>query len=232
MFCHFLTFTHPNPQARLGDDGHDHLAALIRRIPGLARAHLMSPATARDRYIDDGPPPMLALQLYYERLETLEQATGADGALLKLANAMPPTLADADASQQVMWTRPYPTPSSSTTAPAEAQRSCSFLVHYPGEAEDLNQWLTYYLQHHPQVMFHFPAIREIEIYTRVDWIDALPWPRVHYFQRNKIVFDSAAALETALHSPTREAMKADRAHFPPFTGGNVHHPMLTETIVG
>jgi hypothetical protein len=43
-------------------------------------------------------------------------------------------------------------------------------------------------------------------------------------------FDSAAALEQALHSPTRQEMKADREHFPPFAGGNVHHPMETETI--
>ena len=96
----------------------------------------------------------------------------------------------------------------------------------------MNTWLGYYLQHHPQIMHDFPGIREIEILTRVDWVDTLPWARLEYMQRNKLVFDSAAALEAALHSPVREAMRADRARFPPFEGGNVHYPMLTETVVG
>jgi len=230
MFSHFLTFIDPDPAARLASDDRDQLVTLIRQIPGLARAHLFSPVVARDRYFDDGPAPMLTLQLYFERLETLEEAAGSKGPLQALAASIPPSLSKAAGYQQVMWTRPYPTPAS--TAPAQGQPPCSYLVHYPGEAQDLNEWLTYYLHHHPQVMFRFPGIREIEIHTRVDWIDALPWHRVNYFQRNKIVFDSPEALEQALHSPTREEMKADRAHFPPFSGGNVHYPMGTETVVG
>lgn len=230
MFSHFLTFIDPDPDARLASPDREQVTALIRRIPGLARAHLFSPAAARDRYFDDGPAPMLTIQLYFERLETLEEAAGAHGALLSLARSMPASLSKAAGFQQVMWTRHYPTPAAQ--APPQAQRSCSFLVHYPGEAQDLNEWLTYYLHHHPQIMFRFPGIREIEIHTRADWIDALPWQRVHYFQRNKIVFDSAAALEQALHSPAREEMKADRAQFPPFSGGNTHYPVATETVVG
>jgi uncharacterized protein (TIGR02118 family) len=231
MFCHFLTFIHSDAKARLSSEDRERVATLIRRTPGLARAQLFTPAAARDRYIDDGPPPMLMLQLYFQRLEVLEDAAGADGTLQELARAMPSSLAGSAVSHQVMWTRSYPTPAPFAVS-APDRRSCSFLVHYPGEADDLNQWHTYYLQQHPQIMFRFPGIREIEIYTRVDWIDALPWQRVHYFQRNKIAFDSAAALEQALHSPTRQEMKADREHFPPFSGGNVHHPMETETIAG
>jgi uncharacterized protein (TIGR02118 family) len=231
VFSYFLTFVDPDPDARLADNDREKLATLIRRIPGLARAHLLVPAVARDRYIDDGPPPLLTIQLYFERLEELEQAAAARGALQALPGTLPPSLSRTQASQQVMWTRRYPTPPLPTTQPPD-QRSCSFLVHYPGEPRDLNEWLTYYLNHHPPIMRRFPGLRELEIHTRVDWIDALPWQRVHHFQRNKIVFDSAEALERALHSPVRDEMKADRGHFPPFTGGNVHHPMATETVLG
>jgi hypothetical protein len=231
MFSHFLTFIDPDPGARLDNSDRASLMTLLRGIPNLARAHLLSPAVARDRYFDDGSPPMLTIQLYFERLETLEAAAGPGGALPAIARAMPPSLRRATGSHQVMWTRPFPTLQAPTVQP-ESRRSCAFLVHYPGEAQDLNAWLSHYLRHHPQIMFHFPGIREIEIHTRVDWIDALPWQRVHYFQRNKIVFDSPAALEQALHAPTREQMKADRAGFPPFSGGNVHYPMECETIVG
>lgn len=231
MFSHFVTFSDPNPQARFADSDRAALAALIAKIRGLVRAHLLSPAAARDPYIDDGPAPLLTIQLDFERLEALEEAAGAGGALGNLARTPPPSLWRARVSQQAMLARSFP-PSTATAPPFAGQSSCSFLVHYPGEPEDFNEWLTHYLRHHVPLMCRFPEVRAVEVYTRVDWIDALPWPRVHHFQRNKIVFDSAAALEQALHSPVRELMKLDRARFPAFTGGNVHHPLATQTIVG
>ena len=62
-------------------------------------------------------------------------------------------------------------------------------------------------------MRRLPGIRELEIYTRIDWISALPWPRLEYIQRNKVVFDDAAALAAALQSPIRSAMRADFCAF-------------------
>jgi uncharacterized protein (TIGR02118 family) len=226
VFSYFITCIDPNPQTQLTASDRIALARLLQSIPGLARAHLFTPTPARDRYIDDGPAPMLTLQLYFERLDALETAAGADGALQALASALPSA---ARVSQQVMWTRAFPVAQPPGSQPA-GRPSCSFLVHYPGEAQDLNTWLTHYLCHHVPLMCRFPDVRAVEVYTRVDWIDALPWDREHHFQRNKIVFDSAAALEQALHSPVREQMKADRASFPPFSGGNVHHPFATETV--
>lgn len=234
MFSYFLTFIHPDAATRIVPADRSAVIAAVRAVPDVVRAHVFTPETARDRYFDDGPSPMLTLQLYFERLEHLERATRVDGALSALADAVLPSLADARAEQQAMWTRPYPTPARTVPSPAfeHGGRPCSYLVHYPGAAGDLNTWLTYYLAHHPQVMFDFPGVREVEIFTRVDWTGGLPWLRVDYMQRNKLVFDSAVALEEALHSPTREAMKADRAHFPPFTGSNIHFPMETETVIG
>jgi len=49
-------------------------------------------------------------------------------------------------------------------------------------------------------------------------------------QRNKVVFDSAAALTAALNSPVREEMRADYKQFPPFTNDNVHYPLATLEI--
>lgn len=231
MFCHFITFAHPAAAVALAVEDRDLLSARLKAIPLLKRAQLLSPAVARDRYIDDGSGPMLTVQLYFEHLEALELASRAGGALLALARMLPSRLQVTRITQQVMWTRLYPTPPVPAIVNASTRASC-FLVHYPGEAEDLNAWHNYYLDHHPPLMAQFPAIREIEIYTRVDWRDSLPWPRVHHFQRNRIAFDSAAALERALNSPVRDRMKRDREHFPPFTGGNVHHAMSVETLVG
>ena len=51
--------------------------------------------------------------------------------------------------------------------------------------------------------------------------------RVQHMQRNKVVFDSAAALATALNSPVRHEMRAAFGRFPPFTGPITHFPMAT-----
>lgn len=231
MFSHFLTFIDPDPAARLATGDRETLRELILNIPGLSHAHLHCPVLVRDLYFDDGPPPLLTMQLYFGRLETLEEAASAEGALLSLTRASLSSLARAKVSQQVMWTRRYTTPCRAA-AHSEQPQSCSFLTHYPGEPLEFNLWLSHYLQRHVPIMQSFPDIRAIEIHTRVDWVDALPWQRVAHFQRNRIVFDSPDALEHALHSPVREQMRSDRALFPPFRGGNVHHACATETVLG
>ncbi len=92
---------------------------------------------------------------------------------------------------------------------------CTYLVSYEGEAEDLNAWHGHYLENHTRHMAMFPGIRELEVYTRLDWVSALPWPRVNFMQRNKVAFDSPEALTHALNSPVRHEMRADfQALFP------------------
>ena len=50
-------------------------------------------------------------------------------------------------------------------------------------------------------------------------------------QRNKVVFDSPAALTAALNSSTRHEMRAAFRRFPPFTGPITHFPMATTTVL-
>jgi hypothetical protein len=50
-------------------------------------------------------------------------------------------------------------------------------------------------------------------------------------QRNKVVFDSPAALAAALNSPARHEMRAAFRRFPPFTGPITHFPMATTTVL-
>jgi hypothetical protein len=49
-------------------------------------------------------------------------------------------------------------------------------------------------------------------------------------QRNKVVFDSVAALTAALNSPVRDEMRADYKQFPPFSSDNAHFPVATREI--
>ncbi len=230
-FTYFLTFHDPAQGARRasGDDL-ARIAQILRTAPGLVSARIYTPAQASDPYLNDGAPPQLALQLYFTDIADLEAALAQDGPLQALAapGALP-SLGGLAATQQAMVARRFPVPDPVFRTPA-GQPHCTYLVSYQGEAEDLNAWHDHYIRSHPPIMAQFPAIREIEICTRLDWRGFLPWPRVAYMQRNKVVFDSAAALDAALNSPVRHLMRADFNKFPPFTGANTHYPMATVIV--
>jgi len=152
------------------------------------------------------------------RAEIAALEAACDGAL----RALVPLLAGAEVTQQAMLARPFPVPAPQPLP----DEHCTYLVAYDGPAEDVTSWLGHYIAHHPPIMARFPAIRAIEIYTRLDVAAALPFPRADCMQRNKVVFDSPAALTAALNSPVRIEMRADYAQLPKFSGAVTHFPML------
>ena len=227
LICYFATF---HGAGRLSDADRARVIDIARATPGLAKALIHTPERTRDPYLDDGPSPPLALQLYFAEIADLEAALARGGRLQALA--APDALASLAATtveQQAMLTREFPVPDPVFRTPAGALPG-TYLVHYPGPADDLNHWLAHYVAHHPPLMARFPDIRQIEIYTRIDWCDAMPWPRGDAMQRNKVVFDSPAALTAALNSPARHEMRADFNRFPPYRGGNLHYAMTTLTV--
>lgn len=226
-FTLFLTFKHPKPETRISDADLAALKQSIGGIAGLAKAHVYTPESAHDPYLDDGPPPLLAVQLYFDDLPSLEAAAARTGPLQALARL--PSVAGTTGTQQAMVARAFPTPDSRFQG-GPAQLPCTYLVAYTGTAPDDNLWVDYYISNHPTIMARFPGIRDIEVATRIDWISFLPWPRENCLIRNKVVFDSGAALTAALNSPIRHEMREDYHKFPPFTGANTHYPMATHIV--
>jgi len=225
-FCYFAFFESRDPAVRISAPDLRTVHHTLQRLPGLSKAHAYQPAEASDLYTNDGRGPVFGLQLYFDRIEDLEASVGPKGALNAMAGALP-SLSGTHATQQAMLCRQFPVPEEKQHSP----RACSYLVHYPGPAENLVKWLGHYVEHHPPIMARFPGIREIEILSRVDWIDAMPWERVYPMQRNRVMFDSPEALTAALHSPVRQEMRADFERFPAFEGGNFHFAMSTELIL-
>ncbi len=232
-FAYFATFhDRQRPERRATAKELSGILDIVAATPHLRRGLVFTPETTHDPYATahDGPSPQLALELYFDRIDQLEGALARTGHLQALAkpDALP-SLAGAEVTQQAMVARPFPVPDPLFKS-GPGGLPCTYLVQYLGQAEDLNVWNDYYLRHHPPVMARFPGIREIEVCTRVDWCGFLPWRRVDCMQRNKVVFDSAAALTAALSSPVREEMRADYRQFPPFKGDNAHFPMATREI--
>ncbi|HEX2565399.1 MAG TPA: EthD family reductase [Burkholderiales bacterium] len=184
-------------------------------LPGLQAALAHTPARAHDPFLDDGAPPQLVLQLYFASLPELEQA------------ATRVTWPQSLVSYEAMLVRRYPVRDSGAGEPW-----CTYLVRYEGPAQDPHAWLAHYLAHHPALMARLPGIRELEIYTALDWVGAMPGERLRSLQRNKVAFENPGALNAALDSPERRAMRADYAALPPFSGRVLHFPMLTRRIPG
>jgi hypothetical protein len=223
--CLFLTYRFCAAPMAVGEMAK--LEEILRATPKLLKALVHTSASASDPYVRDDAPPQLVLQLYFEEISPLENVVSRNGHLSVLTSSGEfPALATADVTQQAMIVRPFAVPEP-VFQNARGTPCCTYLVSYEGEAENLNAWLAHYLERHTKHMARFPNIRDLEVYTRLDWVSALPWQRVNFMQQNKVVFDSPDALTQALHSPVRHEMRADYAAFPPFTGPNKHYAMAT-----
>jgi hypothetical protein len=225
--CLFLSFRF---DAEPAVDETAKLERLLSAAPQLRKALVHSPASASDPYVKDGAPPALVLQLYFAELPELEAAVSRNGPLGALAShAEFPVLAKAEIAQQAMLVRSFAVPDPAFKTPPGTPH-CTYLVSYEGEAEDLNAWHAHYFESHIAHMAMFPGIRELEVYTRLDWVSLQPWRRANFMQRNKVVFDDAAALDRALQSPVRHAMRADFNAFPKFSGPNRHYAVATRAL--
>ncbi|MFM0064852.1 EthD family reductase [Paraburkholderia aspalathi] len=172
--------------------------------------HALKPRWVLQWYFDDLDPAEAVLQQGGTAHTIVEQAI--DAAQDRLAVA-----------QQLMAVRKFATPNAPGIG--DPSEKCTYLVGYEGEAHNFNAWLTHYLKHHPPLMAKLPGIRELEIYTRVDYRTGLDIPQATAMQRNKVVFDDPAALAAALASPVRAQMKQDFDAFPPYSGPASHFPM-------
>jgi uncharacterized protein (TIGR02118 family) len=178
---------------------------------GAVRALRHTPDRVRDPFLDDGQPPGGVTQLYFASMDALERAAAEMG----------------EGEGEAMAVHRFAVPQPWQRVP---ERYCTYLVAYEGPAENEAAWLAYYLEHHPPLMAKLPQIRELEIYTPLDWRCPPSLRRLRHLQRNKVAFDDAKALAAALDSPVRREMRADFANFPAYRGRVTHYAMTTEVL--
>lgn len=199
------------------------LIRLVSGLPSLTRAMLFQPLPETPGIARDSQPPALGLQIDFDAIAALEGASSRTGALQELEAALPPVLSNRSATQQAFLRRSYlPTYAGSG--------GCSYVVHYPGPAQDTGAWLDHYQMGHIPLMCRLPGVHEVEMLTRIDWISGLDLPRASHMQRNRVLFADADALREALASPVRDMMRKDTADYPPYEGGMFHYPMKTLII--
>lgn len=230
-FTWYLAFYARDAAKRASDADIARAVDLVKGTPGATKGIVYTPEVAPDPFVEYPPPPQLALQIYFDEIAALEAAIGPRGHLQTLARSDAlPSVDKSGAEQQAMVVRAFATPDP-TFRNGPGEFPCSDFIHYPGKAEDLNAWLRFYFESHVPMMVRLPGIRAVELFTRLDYVCALPFPRVEYMQRNKVVFDSVAACRAALQSPIRAEMREDFLRFPKFTEGNRHNPMATRFVI-
>ena len=223
----FATFSSDAASAQVSQTELKDVYEIIAPTRGLTTGLIYTPWPVDDLQFDDGPPPNLQLQLYFDDIQSLEAAIGDTGGLNALNDPeLLPSLVGAKVTEQAMLSRSFPV----LTPPDPTSTFCTFLVHYPGPAKNLNLWLSHYIAHHTPIMQRFPGLRGLEVCSRLDWCSSLGWSRDTHMQRNKVVFDDAHALKTALSSPVLQELRADSANSPAYAGGNAHFPMRTWQI--
>jgi uncharacterized protein (TIGR02118 family) len=230
-FSYYLSFYARDAAKRASEADLARTIDLVKATTGATKGIVFTPEVAPDPFVEYPPPPQLALQLYFDEIAALEAAIGPRGHLQALATSDAlPSVDKSGAEQQAMVVRAYPTPDPKfRNAPGELP--CTDFIHYPGKAEDLNAWLRFYFDSHVPMIVRLPNIRAVELFTRLDYVSAMPFRRVEYMQRNKVVFDSVAACRAALESPIRAEMRQDFLSFPKFTEGNRHNPMATRFVI-
>ena len=225
-FCLFVSYASgADPAARISPEDRARLVERLRACRGFERIHIYTPAAAHDPFLNDGAPPRLVLQFYFARISDLELATARTGPLQVLASDFP-SLNGAPITHEAMVVRRFAVPD-----PVVLREPwCTYLVSYEGPAEDPPTWHEHYFAHHVPLMAKLTGIRELEVYTGLDCAHLLPGKRVRHLQRNKVAFDSPAALNASLQSALRAEMRADYERFPSFTGTVTHYPMATVAL--
>ncbi|UPT99981.1 hypothetical protein J4G48_0018965 [Bradyrhizobium barranii subsp. apii] len=159
MISLFMTFSDPAGERRIHPDEVDAVAELVGSIPDTTEGLLFTPLeqSVDHPYKADGSGPVFALQLRFPDLLACEAAMDRGGVLAGLATgAGLASLTGLDVTHQVMLTRAFPV--EVAEHPAGTTAPCSYLVHYPGPAEDMNAWNLHYLEHHPSIMRTFPDV--------------------------------------------------------------------------
>lgn len=219
------------PADAVSDPDAERTAALVAALPGLREALLYRPVLdALDHpFAADGRGPALVLELGFGTAAEAEAAlTPGQLGRLAVASGLP---GGTRFSHQAMAARHFPVDDPAFRPAPDRRAPCTFLVSYPGPAADPERWLDHYDANHPPIMRRFPGVRQVATYRPVPALrSGLDWDRASAMQRNKVAFDSPAALAAALSSPVMQEMRADTAGFPPFEGKTTHYPMWTRVI--
>jgi hypothetical protein len=227
-----LFIVYRDAEAQLSDADLRSVSGVAQTLPGLQDGLAFTPIGAGEQpFARDGRGPPLVLQFDFATAQDLDAALMGAGSLAQIVRpGALPSLANAAVACQRLIGRRFATPDPVVRLP-HGSLPCTFLVDYPGAADNLEAWLDHYDAHHPPIMTRFPEIREVATFRPdAEGTNDLPCAREISMQRNKVVFDSPDKLAAALASSVMVEMRADSAAFPPYSQRPTHFVMATRRL--
>jgi uncharacterized protein (TIGR02118 family) len=106
----------------------------------------------------------------------------------------------------------------------------SYFVRYRGHAADAAAFARHYEDCHAAILQRFTGIRSLVLHQPVAWVDPYPVVEGKTFLLAQMLFDSPAALDTALKSAARAQAREDFRNFPTFTGEVTHEAMRGRVV--
>ena len=106
--------------------------------------------------------------------------------------------------------------------------SVSYFVRYDIDSPRIDEFISYYREHHVPVLARWPGMKRVVLHTRLDWQDPSPVNRGRSVLLAQMEFESAQALNAALASEGRAEARRDFARFPPFEGTVTHQAMQSD----
>ncbi len=192
-------------------------------IEGATSVELYTPLEISDPMIDDGAGPPLVVQARFATLIAAEAALRGRALSTALSEFQNMPIDDWQVCYEIVLGEPVS--GAGETDPATTAVPVCYLVRYERPAEDEAQFIDHYCRHHPPIMAGLPAIRRCEVYTPLGWTDSLPIERADHMLICDTSFETADALNAALHSEVRDRLREDYHNLPPFEGQCTHFGM-------
>ena len=192
----------------------------LSAIKGASSVELYTPLSIHDPKINDGPAPLMAVQVRFGGLIAAEAALRADALSAALADFQTLAVRDWHLSYEIVTGEPVP--GAGETDPSTTAAPVCYFVRYERPADDEAQFIEYYCEHHPALMAQLPAIQRCEVYTPLSWTDTLPVDRADHMLLCDTSFETADALNAALRSDVRDLLREDFHSLPAFQGRCTH----------
>jgi hypothetical protein len=199
----------------------------LKRLPNVRAIELSNPEASSDPYLDDGPGPLLMLQLDFASLDDAQSALNSEifaQAVGDLSAAPAKVTGVADLMEVEFF------PVAGQDAPMPRTAPVSYVVRYHRPAEDEAAFVANYRRAHPPILGKFANVRNVICYYPVAWHDETEIPSADYMLGNEVVFDTVEDLNASLASDIRHELREDFKTFPPFTGRNTHYAMTRKRV--
>lgn len=200
---------------------------LVKRFPGLLSLAVMTPLAYEDPHLGQEAGPFLVAHLTFADAEALERAALSEerrAARADVANFPPIKGRAAYQAMRDEYHDVAPGPAGQTRAPV------CYIVVYRRPADDEAAFVDFYRRRHVPLLAAFPRIREVAVFTPIEWRDRPFATRADLMLVNLTAFDSEIDFRAAMSSDARRQVREDFARFPRFAGRCTHTAMARRFV--